>query len=57
VLTKSGGNVYHGALLSFSAMTFWMPPVLIHGQHQAKSPFKWNDYGFELDVPSAFKGV
>src|SRR4029079_15163067 len=53
VLTKSGGNAYHGALCevlrnnkidaheyAFSA-----------AQHTPTNPFKWNDYGFELDGP------
>lgn len=51
VLTKSGGNAYHGALFEFLRND-----VLDAKQYQfttakPKNPFKWNDYGFELDGP------
>jgi hypothetical protein len=51
VLTKSGGNGYHGALFEFLRND-----VLDAKQYQftttrPKNPFKWNDYGFELDGP------
>jgi hypothetical protein len=61
VLTKSGGNAYHGALFEFLrndkldaknyAFTSARPP---------KDPFKWNQYGFEADgpvtIPKLFHG-
>ena len=51
VLTKSGGNGYHG-----SVFEFLRNDVLDAKQYQfttakPKNPFKWNDYGFELDGP------
>ena len=52
VLTKSGGNAYHGTLFEFlrnDAMD--AQPYAFTSVHPAKSPFKWNDYGFELDGP------
>ena len=60
VLTKSGGNKYHGALFEFLRND-----VLDAKQYQfttakPKNPFKWNDYGFELDgpvrIPHVFNG-
>ena len=61
VLTKSGGNAYHGALFDFvrndklDAMPYAFTAV-----HPKKSPFKWNDYGFEIDgpirIPKLFDG-
>ncbi len=61
VLTKSGGNVYHGALFEFlrndalDAVPFAFGTV-----HPNKSPFKWNDFGFEIDgpvrIPKLFNG-
>src|SRR5213594_269959 len=52
VLTKSGGNAYHGSLFEFlrnDAMD--AQPYAFTAIHPPKSPFKWNDYGFELDGP------
>ena len=62
VLTKSGGNAYHGALFEFlrnddmdanSSYAFT-------ANRPAKSPFKWNDYGYEVDgpvrIPKLFDG-
>ena len=52
VLTKSGGNAYHGALFEFIRNdVFDAKPYSFTATHVAKSPFKWNDYGFELDGP------
>ena len=61
VLTKSGGNVYHGALFEFLRNNVLdAAPYSFTAVHQAKSPFKWNDYGFELDgpvrIPKLFNG-
>lgn len=61
VLTKSGGNSYHGAMFEFlrnNALD--AAPYSFTTNHQAKSPFKWNDYGFEIDgpvrIPKLFNG-
>jgi carboxypeptidase family protein len=52
VLTKSGGNAYHGALFEFLRNDVLdAQPYAFTSVHPAKSPFKWNDYGFELDGP------
>jgi len=61
VLTKSGGNAYHGALFEFVRNDrFDSVPYSFTSNHPAKSPFKWNDYGFELDgpvrIPHVFNG-
>jgi len=62
VLTKSGGNLYHGSMFEFlrnddmdanNAFAFT-------ANRPAKSPFRWNDYGYELDgpvrIPHLFNG-
>lgn len=52
VVTKSGGNAYHGALFEFVRNDkFDAIPYAFTANHPVKSPFKWNDYGFELDGP------
>src|SRR5450759_4903148 len=52
VLTKSGGNAYHGALFEFVRNDkFDAVPYAFTATHPVKSPFKWNDYGFEVDGP------
>ena len=61
VVTKSGGNAYHGALFEFVRNdVFDAIPYSFTSVHPAKSPFKWNDYGFELDgpvrIPKLFNG-
>src|ERR1700720_3643542 len=61
VLTKSGGNAYHGALFEFLRNdTLDATPYSFTTNHQAKSPFKWNDFGFEMDgpvrIPKLFNG-
>ncbi len=61
VLTKSGGNQYHGALFEFLRNDqLDAAPYSFTTNHQAKSPFKWNDYGFEIDgpirIPKLFNG-
>src|ERR1041384_6979596 len=63
VLTKSGGNAYHGALFEFlrnnkiDAQNY----AFSAAQHVPTTPFKWNDYGFELDgpvrMPKVFSGT
>jgi outer membrane receptor protein involved in Fe transport len=58
VVTKSGGNVYHGALFEFVRNDkFDAMPYAFTTSHPAKSPFKWNDYGFELDGPVRIPGL
>ena len=61
VLTKSGGNAYHGALFEFLRNDVLdAAPYSFTPKHQLKSPFKWNDYGFEIDgpvrIPKLFNG-
>lgn len=61
VLTKSGGNAYHGALFDFVRNDkFDAIPYAFGTVHPKKSPFKWNDYGFEIDgpvrIPKVFDG-
>jgi hypothetical protein len=61
VLTKSGGNQYHGALFEFLRNdALDAKPYSFTNKPQAKSPFKWNDFGFELDgpirIPKLFNG-
>ena len=61
VLTKSGGNSYHGALFEFLRNDkFDAVPYAFTSNHPTKSPFKWNDYGFEIDgpvsIPKLFNG-
>src|SRR5262245_3027944 len=52
VLTKSGGNAYHGTLFEFLRNdALDAQPYAFTSVHPPKSPFKWNDYGFELDGP------
>ena len=61
VLTKSGGNQYHGALFEFLRNNVLdAAPYSFTTNHQAKNPFKWNDFGFEMDgpvrIPKLFNG-
>jgi hypothetical protein len=61
VLTKSGGNVYHGALFEFVRNNdFDALPYQFTAQRPGVSPFKWNDFGFEIDgpivIPKLFNG-
>jgi hypothetical protein len=61
VLSKSGGNQYHGALFEFLRNDVLdAKPYSFTARPQAKSPFKWNQYGFELDgpvsIPKLFNG-
>src|SRR5689334_22386540 len=52
VLTKSGGNAYHGSLFEFVRNNdFDALPYQFTQTRPGVSPFKWNDYGFELDGP------
>jgi hypothetical protein len=61
VLTKSGGNVYHGSLFEFVRNNdFDAKPYAFTAVRPGVSPFKWNDYGFEIDgpvvIPKLFNG-
>ncbi|HTF67070.1 MAG TPA: TonB-dependent receptor, partial [Edaphobacter sp.] len=61
VLTKSGGNQYHGALFEFLRNEVLdAKPYSFTSRPQNKNPFKWNQYGFELDgpvrIPKLFNG-
>src|SRR5881409_807734 len=61
VLSKSGGNVYHGSLFEFMRNdALDAQPYAFTVVHPPKSPFKWNDYGFELygpvRVPKLYNG-
>ena len=52
VLTKSGGNAYHGSLFEFIRNDkFDAIPYAFTSIRPVKSPFKWNDYGYEIDGP------
>jgi hypothetical protein len=61
VSTKPGGNRYHGALFEFLRNDVLdAKPYAFAANPPAKSPFKWNQYGFELDgpvrIPKLFNG-
>ncbi len=61
VLTKSGGNAYHGSLFEFVRNNdFDALPFQFTATKPGVSPFKWNDYGFEIDgpivIPKLFNG-
>jgi hypothetical protein len=52
VVTKSGGNAFHASLFEFLRdEKFDAKPYCFTSSCPAKSPFKWNDYGFEADGP------
>jgi hypothetical protein len=57
VLSKSGTNNFHGTLYDFirnnyvDAEPYWFPERQAPGTVQHVTPFKYNDYGFELDGP------
>src|SRR6478672_10031732 len=52
VVTKSGGNAFHASIFEFIRdEKFDAKPYAFTSVHPAKSPFKWNDYGFEVDGP------
>src|SRR5438045_4519572 len=51
VLTKSGGNGYHGALFEFLRNDKLDAKQYQFTSAKPKNPFKWNDFGFEMDGP------
>ena len=56
VLTKSGGNRYHGSLFEFVRNDFFdAQPYAFRVPPQ--ETFKWNDYGFEVDGPVSIPHV
>jgi hypothetical protein len=57
VLTKSGGNNYHGALFEFLRNDVMDAKQYQFTSVKPKNPFKWNDYGFELDGPIRIPGL
>jgi hypothetical protein len=60
VLTKSGGNSYHGTLFEFLRNDKLDAKQYQFTAARPKNPFKWNDFGFELDgpvrIPKLFNG-
>ncbi|MEK7830626.1 MAG: carboxypeptidase regulatory-like domain-containing protein, partial [Acidobacteriota bacterium] len=60
VLTKSGGNAYHGTLFEFLRNDKLDAKQYQFTSARPKNPFKWNDFGFELDgpvrIPKVFNG-
>jgi hypothetical protein len=57
VLTKSGGNVYHGALFEFLRNDKLDAKQYQFTSARPKNPFKWNDFGFEVDGPVRIPGL
>jgi hypothetical protein len=57
VLTKSGGNAYHGTLFEFHRNDKLDAKQYQFTTARPKNPFKWNDYGFELDGPVRIPGL
>src|SRR4051812_12329568 len=58
VVTKSGGNQFHGSVFEFLRdEKLDAKPYAFTSVHPAKSPFKWNDYGFEVDGPVRIPGL
>jgi hypothetical protein len=61
VLTKSGGNRYHGTLFEFLRNEVLdAKPYSFTSRPQQKNPFKWNQFGFEAEgpvmIPKLFNG-
>ena len=57
VVSKSGTNSYHGSMYEFirnnyvDALPYWFIQRHPAGTQQVVTPFKYNDFGFELDGP------
>ena len=57
VLSKSGSNTFHGSAYEFirnnvvDAKPYWFPERHAPGTIELVTPFKYNDFGFELDGP------
>jgi hypothetical protein len=51
VLTKSGGNAFHGSLFEFVRNNDFDALPYAFTSKPTPGSFKWNDYGFEVDGP------
>jgi hypothetical protein len=57
VVSKSGTNAFHGAAYDFirnnyvEAQPYFFPERNAPGTHQTVTPFKYNDFGMEVDGP------
>ena len=57
MVSKSGTNKFHGSAFEFirnnyaDAHPYWFPTRHPAGTLQVVNPFKYNDFGFELDGP------
>jgi hypothetical protein len=57
VVSKSGTNTFHGSMYEFirnnyvDARPYWIPDRHAAGAVQVINPYKYNDFGFELDGP------
>ncbi len=51
VVTKSGGNAFHGSVFEFLRDDKFDARPYAFTSATAKSPFKWNDFGYEVDGP------
>ncbi len=57
VLTKSGGNTFHGTVFEFNRSDKFDAKQYQFTSAKPKNPFKWNDYGFEVDGPVRIPGL
>jgi hypothetical protein len=57
VLTKSGGNDFHGTLFEFHRNDKLDAKPYQFTTARPKNDFKWNDYGFEVDGPVRIPGL
>ena len=58
VVTKSGGNTFHGTLFEFVRNdALDAEPYGFTAVRPRKSPFKWNDFGYEVDGPIYIPGL
>ena len=56
VLTKSGGNRFHGSVFEFHRNDALDAKQYQFTTAKPKNPFKWNDYGYEVDGPVRIPG-
>jgi hypothetical protein len=57
VLTKSGGNDYHGTVFEFHRNDKLDAKPYQFTTARPKNDFKWNDFGFEVDGPVRIPGL